>query len=139
MNVLGGIEDLLYLSRRIEEEHILKTQDKEDQLWRLGRLTKAHSQDQLKDNSSVRSDAQGWASGQFRDGPVVRLVFSVGPVVKYQDVQIQRDRCEPEELEEFEDAKLDKIAYKLGNQDKSRLYYIKIYKIYLNHFESNNI
>jgi len=32
MNVLGDIEDLLYLSRRIKEDHILKTQDKEDQL-----------------------------------------------------------------------------------------------------------
>ena len=37
-------------------------------------------------------------------------------MVKYQEVQIQGDQCEPEELEEFEDAKPDRTAYELVNK-----------------------
>jgi hypothetical protein len=67
----------------------------------------------LRDEPVVSSDFQGWASGQDPRS------------------QIQGDQCEPEELEEFEDAKPDRTAYELGNQDKSRLYYIIniLYKI----------
>lgn len=139
MNVLGDIEeDLLYLSRLIHK-HKTKLFKRRPAL----KTWKAHggslrSDQMFRDGPVVSSDVQGWASGQlgWASGQ-----FKDEPMVKYQEVQIQGDQCEPEELEEFEDAKPDRTAYELGNQDKPRLYYIIKYFIqnYLNHFESNNI
>lgn len=114
MNVLGDIEeDLLYLSRLIRK-HKTKLFQRRTAL----KTWKAHggslrSDQMFRDGPVVSSDVQGWASGQlgWASGQ-----FKDEPMVKYQEVQIQGDQCEPEELEEFEDAKPDRTAYELVNK-----------------------
>jgi len=128
MNVLGYTQDSI----------LKKLNLKKDLLRRLGRLTKAVSDNQnrwSKDGPMVSSDIQRWARwircsglGQRKDQD------KVGPVDKYFKIQIQdsRSRCEPEELEEYQDGKKQEgTEEELGNQAqdiKTVIIYIKLSK-----------
>lgn len=113
MNVLGDIEDFCFIFQdySLTQDKVIQKTSSED-LEGSQRLTRRSDVQRRASGQMFK----GWASGQFRDEPVVRW-SRMGQRSNIQD-QIQGDQCEPEKLEESEDEKLDRTAYELGNQDR---------------------